>query len=178
NTRFLFNNYFKTGWRNLLRDKLFAVIKIAGLSIGLSVCMLILLYTKDEVSFDQFHENKTRIYRVIQDWKFGDNPAQTIGVTNAIVGEAFSREIPEVQTYVRANGTAVTIRKNNDVFTEQSLFVDDNFFSVFTFQVLEGNPRTALQEVNSIVLSKDMAKKYFGTTEVIGETMLIKLADD
>ena len=174
----MFTNYFKTGWRNLLRDKLFSVIKIAGLSIGLSVCMLILLYTKDEVSYDQFHENKARIFRIVQEWKFGDSPAQTIGITNSIVGESFAQEIPEIQKYARVNGTAVTIQKNHDVFTENPLFVDDNFFSVFTFRVLEGDPGTALKDINSIVLSENLAKKYFGTTDVIGETILLKVADD
>jgi len=133
------------------------------------------LYTKDEISYDQFHENKAQVYRIIQTWQFGTEPTQTIGITNAVVGESFAKEIPEIQQYVRVNGVAVTVKKNNDVFTENPLFVDDNFFSVFTFPLLEGNKRTALKDFHSVVLSKDMAKKYFGTTDVIGETMQIKL---
>src|SRR6266850_1527540 len=174
----MFTNYFKTAWRNLLRDKLFSVIKIAGLGIGLTVCMLILLYTKDEVSYDQFHENKARTYRIIQAWQFGNNPPQIIGITNSIVGESFVQEIPEIQQYVRVNGTPVTIEKDRDVFTENPLFVDDNFFSVFTFKDLAGNPGTALKDMNSIVLSRGIAKKYFGTADAIGKTMQIKLGDD
>ena len=92
-------------------------------------------------------------------WK---RPTQTIGITNAVVGESFAKEIPEVQQYVRINGVAVTVKKNNDVFTENPLFVDDNFLSVFTFPLLEGNKRTALKDPHSVVVSKDMAKKYFG----------------
>ncbi len=122
----MFKNYFKIAWRNLLRNKIFSVIKILGLSIGLTVCMLIFLYTKDEISYDQFHENKAQLYRIIQTWRFGKDPAQTIGITNAVVGESFAKEIPEVQQYVRINGVAVTVKKNNDVFTEKPLFVDDN----------------------------------------------------
>jgi len=171
----MFKNYFKIAWRNLLRNKIFSVIKILGLSIGLTVCMLIFLYTKDEISYDQFHENKAQLYRIIQTWRFGKDPAQTIGITNAVVGESFAKEIPEVQQYVRINGVAVTVKKNNDVFTEKPLFVDDNFFSLFTFPLKEGNKRTALKDLHSVVLSNDMAKKYFGTTDVTGKVMQIKL---
>jgi len=171
----MFSNYFKIAWRNLLRNKIFSVIKILGLSIGLTVCMLIFLYTKDEVSYDQFQENKTQLYRIVQDWQMGKEPAKTIGTTNGVMGETFAKEIPEVQQFVRVNGMAVTVKKNNDVFTENPLFVDDNFFSVFTFPLIEGNKRTALQDPHSVILSKDMAKKYFGTTDVTGKVMQIKL---
>jgi putative ABC transport system permease protein len=154
----MLKNYFKTAWRNLWRNKIFSAIKILGLSIGLTVCMLILLYTKDEISFDQFHENKTQIHRIVQTWQMGNDPAQTIGITNAIVGESFAKEIPEVLQYVRVNGVAVTVKKNNDVFTENPLFVDDNFFSVFTFPLLEGNKRTALKDPGAF---KRHGKKIF-----------------
>ena len=132
----MIKNYFLIAWRNLWRNKIFAGIKILGLSIGLTVCMLIFLYTKDEISYDRFHENKAQLHRIIQTWDFGDRPPQIIGITNSVVGDAFAKEIPEIQQYVRINGESVTIKKNNNVFTEQSMFVDDNFFSVFTFQLL------------------------------------------
>jgi putative ABC transport system permease protein len=172
---FMLKSYFKIAWRNLLRNKIFSVIKILGLGIGLTVCMLIFLYTKDEISYDQFQENKAQLYRIIQTWQMEKDPAQTIGITNAVVGESFAKEIPEVEQFVRVNGVAVTVKKNNNVFTENPLFVDDNFFSVFTSPLLEGNKRTALKDPHSVVLSKDMAKKYFGTTDVTGKVMQIKL---
>jgi len=92
----MIKSYFLVAWRNLWRNKTFSFIKIAGLSIGLTVCMLILLYTKDEISFDQFHENKAQLYRLTQTWKMGKEPAQKLGITNAIMGESFAKEIPEV----------------------------------------------------------------------------------
>ena len=146
-----------------------------GLSIGLTVCMLIFLYTKDEITYDRFHENKGQLFRVIQTWQMGKNPAQTIGITNGVMGETFAKEFPEVQQYVRINGVVVTTRKNNVVFTENPLFVDDNFLSVFTFPLLEGSKRTALLDPHSVVVSKDLAKKYFGTTDVTGKVMEVKL---
>ena len=174
----MIKNYFKIALRNLWRNKVFSLIKILGLSIGLTVCMLIFLYTKDEISYDQFHKNKAQLFRVIQTWQMGKEGAQTIGITNGIMGESFSKEIPEVQQFVRVNGEAVTVKKNNNVFTENPLFVDDNFFSVFTFPLSQGNKRTVLNDLHSVVLSKEIAKKYFGTEDVIGETMQIKLRDE
>src|SRR5436190_270702 len=154
----MIRNYFKTAFRNLWRNKTFSIIKILGLSIGLAVCMLIFLYTKDEVSYDQFQENKAQLYRVVQTWEMGNNPVQTIGITNGILGESFAKEIPEIQQYVRVNGVAVTVKKSNDVITENPLFVDDNFLSVFTFPLLQGSTRTALKDPHSVVLTKDMAR--------------------
>src|SRR4030095_9753797 len=158
----MIKSYFLVAWRNLWRNKIFSFIKIAGLSIGLMVCMLILLYTKDEISFDQFHQNKAQLYRLTQTWKMGKEPAQKLGITNAIMGETFAKEVPEVQQFVRMAGRTVTIKKENDVLTENPMFVDDNFFSVFTFPLVEGNKTTALRDLHSVVLSEKMAKKYFG----------------
>jgi putative ABC transport system permease protein len=173
----MIKNYFKTAFRNLWRNKTFSVIKILGLSIGLTVCMLIFLYTKDEISYDRFHKNKAQLYRIIQTVEFGKDPAQTIGITNGLLGEAFAKEIPEIQQFVRINGESVTLKKNNEVFTEQSLFVDDNFFNIFTFRVLDGNKKNALKDPHSVVISTDMAKKYFGTEDALGEMMQIKRND-
>jgi len=174
----MIKNYFRVAWRNLMRNKVFSVIKILGLSIGLAVCMLIFLYTRDEISYDQFHENKAHLYRITQTWKMGDEPPQMIGITNGIMGESFAKEFPEVQQFVRVNGVMITVKKNNEVFTENPLFVDDNFLSVFTFPLLQGSTNTALKDPHSVVLSKEMAKKYFGTTDVMGEVMKLKLDNE
>jgi len=171
----MFKNYFKIAWRSLLHNKIFSVIKILGLSIGLTVCMLIFLYTKDELTYDQFQENKGWLCRVILDMHISNQPERTIVNTNGIVGETFAKEIPEVQQFVRVDGVNVTVKKGNDVLMENPLVVDDNFFSVFSFPLVEGNKRTALHDPHAVVITKDMAKKYFGTADVIGKTMQIKL---
>ena len=175
----MIKSYFNIAWRNLWRNKFFSVIKIMGLSIGLTACILILLYTKDEISYDQFHVNKGQLYRVIQNWKIGKEDNQTIGTTNTIVGESFQNEIPEVQQCVHINGVPVTVKgKNNEVFRETPLFVDENFFTLFTFPLSEGNSKTALKGPYSAVLSKATAIKYFGTTHVIGKTMQLKINEE
>lgn len=170
-------NYFKIALRNLLRNKTFSVIKIAGLSIGLSVCMLILLYTKDEISYDRFHQKQSQLYRIAQTWKMGQEAPVMLGITNPIMGEAFKREIPEVKEFIRINEGRVTVKSGNDVFTESILFVDNNFLSAFTFPLINGTPNTALSNTNSVVLSEEVAKKYFGTTDIIGRVMQLKNND-
>lgn len=174
----MYKNYIKIGWRNAMQAKFFSLVKILGLSVGLTSCMLIFLFTKDEMSYDQFHDNKDQIYRVIQSWQFGNDPPNVIGVSNAIIGEAFAKDIPEVETFVRVNGTDVTIKKGDDTFNEVPLFVDSNFFSVFSFPLLNGNPATALTDLHSAVVSQDFAERYFGTTEAIGQPVDVKVDDE
>ncbi|HEV8507860.1 MAG TPA: ABC transporter permease [Chitinophagaceae bacterium] len=171
----MIRNYFKTAWRNIVRNKAFSIIKILGLSIGLTACMLIFLYTKDELSYDQFHKNKAQLFRIIQTLQEGNNPAQTIGITTDVIGEAFSQQIPEIRQYVRVNGLTVTIKKkNNEVLTEQGMLVDDNFFKVFSFPLVEGNKATALKDMRAVVLSRETAKKYFGTEDAVGEILQVE----
>src|SRR6476660_7972808 len=115
----MIKNYFKTAFRNLWRNKTFSVIKILGLSIGLAVCMLIFLYTKDELSYDQFHKNKAQLFRIIQNLTFGADAPETISITHPIVGETLEVKIPDVKQYVRIIGETVTTKKkNNDVLTQ------------------------------------------------------------
>lgn len=181
NPMIMYRSYFKIGWRTMVRNKLYSVIKILGLGIGLTVCMLILLYTKDEVSFDRFHEKKDQIFRIVQDWTYnmsGKDENQKMGITNAVIGEVFEKEIPEVDQMVRVNGMGVIVKKDNDVFTEHALAVDSNYFKVFSFHLIAGNPTTALNDLHSIILSKEIANRYFGTTDVLGKTMQIKVADE
>jgi putative ABC transport system permease protein len=175
NTLAMYRSYLKIAWRDLAGNKVFSLIKIMGLSLGLTTCMLIVLYTKDEFTFDQFHENKGQLYRIVQTMKFGDFPEQTIAITTPYFGEAFSKEIPEVEQYVRVNGATVTVRDEGNTQSENTLLVDENFLSVFTFPLLYGNKEAALKDPHNLVLSEDKAKQYFGTTDVIGKTMELKL---
>ena len=167
----MFKNYFKTAFRNLARNKIYSFINIAGLSLGLACAMLIMLYVKDEVSFDRFHKNAKNIYRIAK--KSKDNHEN--GTTGFLQGPRFSRNVPGIQSFVRVQGGSEDIRKGTEVREQDGiLHVDSNFFSVFTFPLLSGNPATCLKEPRSIVLSEDAAKKYFATTEAVGKVMMVK----
>ncbi|MPR34778.1 ABC transporter permease [Salmonirosea aquatica] len=173
----MIRNYMKIAWRNLARNKGFSLINIAGLSIGLTCCMLIVLYTKDEVSFDRFEENKDQLYRVkvtISDEK----ESRTIGSTNAIHGPTFKQEIPEIEAIVRTQSSTFVVKKNNELINQPILFADPNFFEVFTMPLLSGSPGTVLADIHSIVLTEQTAQKYFNTTEVVGRTLDLKIGDN
>ncbi|WP_111307287.1 ABC transporter permease [Confluentibacter sediminis] len=173
----MFKNYFKIAWRNILRSKGYAFINILGLSLGLACAMLIMLYVKDEVSYDKFHSNVDDIYRVVSEYSSGMLQGKNPN-TGYLQGPYFSENTPEINEFVRIQGASKDFKLGTDVVPEQPLNVDPNFFSMFSFPVLYGNPETCLQQPKSVVISEDLAIKYFGKTSVVGETLMVKEGED
>ena len=173
----MIRNYFKIAVRNLTRNKIFSFINIAGLSLGLTCCMLIVLYTKDEVSFDRFQENKDQLFR-IKVTMSDSRETREIGSTNTIHGPSFQQEIPEIKEIVRAQSNMFVTRKGNELLSEDVLFADNNFFTVFSMPLVAGDPKTVLANVNSIVLTEEVAEKYFNTKDAVGKTMELKIGDN
>ncbi len=172
----MLTNYLKIAWRNLVRSKVYSLINIGGLTIGLTCCMLIILYTKDEASFDQFHARKDRIYRVVVSTA-NDKETRKMGYTNAIHGPSFKQEIPEIQSVVRMQTNPFVVRKGTDVFEQDVIYTDANFFSVFSLPLLSGNPKTVLSGLNSVVITEKTAQKYFSTANAVGKTLELKIGD-
>ncbi|MES2797437.1 MAG: ABC transporter permease [Bacteroidota bacterium] len=163
-------NYLKIALRNLIINKVYSFINIAGLSIGLTCTMLIMLYVKDEVSFDMFHKDVNHIYRIVKKTKHNYN-----GNTGILQGPRLKQNVPGIKSFVRVQAGTAAIKKGTELMQEGGvLLVDTNFFSVFTFPLLSGNPIACLTEPHSIVLSEDAAKKYFATTEAVGKVMMVK----
>ncbi|KAA6430421.1 FtsX-like permease family protein [Dyadobacter flavalbus] len=172
----MIKNYLKIAFRNLTRNKVFSLINIAGLSLGLTCCMLIVLYTKDEISFDRFQEKKDHLYRIkvtISDY----TETRVIGSTNAVHGPSFKQEIPEILQIVRTQSSSFVVKKDNELLNEDILFADSNFFSVFTMPLLAGDPKTVLKDLHSIVLAEQVAEKYFNTKDAVGKTLELKIGD-
>jgi putative ABC transport system permease protein len=169
----MIKNYFIIAWRNLRKNKIFSLINIAGLSIGLACSMLILLYVKDEVSFDRFHKNVNNIYRVVTRSKHGGVEYKDSN-TGLLQGPRFAKNVPGIETFVRIQSGTEDIKKGTDIQSQDLLRVDPGFFSVFTFPLLNGNAGTCLAEPNSIVISEDFAKKQFGTTDAVGKIVMLK----
>ncbi len=171
----MFKNYFKIALRNLARNKVYSFINIAGLSLGLASAMLIILYVKDEVSYDRFHKGVDRIYRVTsQSFDKKENKIDYNSNTGYFQGPRFTSHIPELLSFVRIQSGRQDIRKGTDISSYDVLQVDSNFFSMFSFPLTEGNPKTCLKEPHSIVLSEDGAKKQFGTVDALGKTLMVK----
>jgi len=170
----MFKNYFKTAFRSLLRNRIYSLINIVGLSLGLACAMLIMLYVNDEVSFDRFHKNVSQIYRLDKQTTKDNGDLHYNSYTGYFPGPRFSARIPEIKSFVRFQPGETEIKTQIDVQSQGISYVDSNFFSVFSFPLSKGSPSKALSQPNSIVLTEDMAKKYFGKTEAMGKTMLLK----
>lgn len=174
----MLKNYIITAIRNLWRNKFFSFINIFGLSIGISCCMLIFLYAKDEVSFDRFHEKKDQIYRIVAELRTPDGKVNKESSTGMAQGPRFGANLPEIEDAVRMELTDFHVKQGAEVIEQSALFVDERFFSMFSFPLLYGDPKTALQDPHSVVLSEDLAMRYFGKTNVLGQALQLKDGKD
>ena len=172
----MINNYLKIGWRNIVKQKQFSGINIIGLSIGLAASLFILLYINNEMSYDKYHKKVDRIYRVLHAYGQKDIPNtddfQVWG--SAPVGPAMQNLFPEMEMYCRFTSPFICLLENeNQKFQEDHMiFADSSAFRMFSWPLLLGDSYSALSEPNSIVLTKPMAIKYFGTTDVLGKTII------
>lgn len=170
----MLRNYLKIAWRNLLRHKAFSAINIVGLAIGMAACLLILQYVAFELSYDNFHAKGDRIYRIRQD-RYNDGKLSTEWVAGAYAaGNSFKDAFDEIEAYVKVVGTGsvvADVRGDEQVKVEKVYFASQDFFTVFSYPLLVGDARTALLEPNTVVLSESVARKLFGTTNVLGRTM-------
>ena len=169
----MFKNYIITAVRNLWRNKFFSIVNIFGLSVGISCCMLIFLYAKDEISFDRFHQKGDHIYRLTLDMIDPKGEVSHTPSTGMMPGPSFKKNVPEIDEFVRVQFASCDIKKDKDVFSQQALWVDESFFSVFSFPIVYGDSRRPLKELHSVVISEELAKKYFGKTDVVGQTLLM-----
>ncbi|MBX3238543.1 MAG: ABC transporter permease [Chitinophagaceae bacterium] len=170
----MIKNYFKIAWRNLLKNKGYSVINILGLSIGMAVCLLIMLFVQHERSYDQYHAHANRIYRADIEIKFGNNHLD-LAVANPNFGETAKNDIAAVEDYARIRWYGgLLIKKGNENIRESHVaYADNALFSIFSFPFLDGDPKTALTEPNTIVINESIARKYFNSTQVVGKTLTI-----
>ncbi|MHA4810741.1 ABC transporter permease [Flavitalea flava] len=171
----MIKNYFKTVIRNLFRNKVFSFINITGLSIGLCSCILILLYTKDEVSYDRFHKNIDRIYQLTCDRLSTTEADKRSAIAAMVQGPAFKQDIPEVDEFVRVDKQPFVVKNDKGTFNEAGTWVDENFFSVFSFPMIDGDPKNVLADPHSVVLTDETAKKYFGSGDPTGKTLDVEI---
>ncbi len=171
----MIRNYLKIAWRGIVKNKIYSIINILGLSIGIAVCILITLFVKDEFSFDRFQKNKDVIFRLVLDDTNSKGMKSTFGDTGMIHGESFSKQIPEIESLVRIRSEMYNIKNKNEIFEQTATRVDSAFFSVFNADFIEGKPYKALGTPNSIVISEKVAKRYFGNDKAIGNTLAIEI---
>jgi ABC-type antimicrobial peptide transport system permease subunit len=169
----MLKNFLKITFRNIKKHKGFSFINIAGLSIGLTCSILIFLWVQDELSYDRFHENVDNIYRLVN--YRGDYQNRGAG-TPAPLAPALKNEIPEVVNFTRfAPIFKVVVRHNDNIFyEEQIVLADPSIFEMFSFPFTQGDASTALSDPNNVVITEEMAHKYFGNVDPIGKTLFIE----
>ena len=174
----MFKNYAIIAWRNLIKKKAYSFINIFGLGLGIASCLLIFMFVQDELSYDNYHEKKDRIYRVIHGQSAPDSkdissiyPYWVWG--NAPVGHALKSDFAEIDKLVQFSGRSdILLTYEDKMYQEDGIFfMDSTAFDVFSWPLLKGNPKTALAAPYSIVLTESTAQKYFGDEDPMGKTL-------
>jgi putative ABC transport system permease protein len=176
----MLQNYFKSAWRSMLHNRTSSLINISGLSIGIACTLLIVIFIKNELSYDRFHRDANRIFQVVLNGNM-DGQEFWAGNTPPPVGAALTSNIPEIESFTRfykPNDIVVRYEESNATekyFTEKNILaVDSNFLQLFDFKIIEGDAATALMKPGSVIITEEMAKKYFGNEGAIGKTLLMR----
>ncbi len=168
----MLQNYLKTAWRNVRKNKLFSLINILGLSIGIALCFVIMLYVQDELSYDRFHANADNIARVIFQASINGGKINE-SVIMPPVAEAMKKDFPEVQDATRLMGFGrPKVTYGDKTFKDDEFaFVDPNFFTVFSLPLIAGDSKTALSQPNAVIITQATAEKYFGQQDPLGKML-------
>lgn len=171
----MLRNYLKIAIRNLFRYKLFSFLNITGLALGIASSILILLWVQDEVSYDKLHKNFEGIYRITETQNVSNSSSQEIATTSGPLAEALKRELPEVEEATRLffSKKVLLSYEEQKFYEDKLLYADSNFFKVFNFEIIKGDPLTALSSPNSILLTEEIASKYFGKENPIGRSLTL-----
>ncbi|WP_461639639.1 ABC transporter permease [Labilibaculum euxinus] len=170
----MFKNFFITLFRNFSRNKFYTTINVVGLSVGLICTILILLFVQDELSYDKYNVNHERIIRLGSDFTLSGK-RDRVATSPLPFGPTFAEEFPEVEQFVRFQGSGRQQFKYDDkeFYEEHIAFVDSSVFTIFSFPLLKGDPKKALTQPYSIVLNETLAKKYFNSEDPIGKILLV-----
>ncbi|MBR9917641.1 FtsX-like permease family protein [bacterium] len=188
----MFKNYIKIAFRTLRKHKLYSLINIFGLTLGISCCILIYLFIQNEFSYDKFHDNAENIYRIEEinyyapkasiepnpffDTRSPENVRKSPWLPMPL-GPALKDRIPEIEKYSRFDQNSYIVASVNQSFEEEISFVESNFFEVFSFPLIQGAPESVLSEPNDMVITPQIADKYFGDVDPIGKTLTLLLSN-
>jgi len=165
--------YLLLSFRNIIRNLSFSLINISGLSIGFALSFLLLIWLQFEFSFDKFHKNAEKIYRVVTEINKEDLN-YNFAATPAPLGDILLKEIPEITDYVRFGSLGrVFVNYNNEQYWENVTLADPSIFKLFSFKLFQGEPESALRNPGSIIISQSKAKKYFGKVNPMGKTIFL-----
>ncbi|HMB89349.1 MAG TPA: ABC transporter permease, partial [Rhodothermales bacterium] len=170
----MLKNYLKIAFRTLKRHTGYTFINVMGLAVGMACCLLILLYIQDELGYDRFHDNADRIVRVIREVQDNDGTWRGRAATPYLLQPLIREEFPQVEQAVRLAETSQVVRYDDQQFTEDDFFfADSTVFDVFSFDFIQGDPATALNQPFSVVITAPTAYKYFGEADPLGQTLTV-----
>src|SRR6187551_1518676 len=173
----MFRNYFKIALRYLMRYKTYTAINILGLAVGITCCVLIMLFVRSEFSYDRFNTKADRIYSVWQEEKFqGQDFVNT--VTPIPMGPAMQSSLPEIEAMCRVYQTNTLIKIGNNSFNENITIVDPTLFKIFDFKLLQGSRSDPFPTINSVIVTPAVAKKYFDNINVVGKSFEMQVGDE
>ncbi len=168
----MLKNYLKIAWRNLIKNKAFTFINIAGLTIGMASAALILLWVQNEVSYDQFHAKKDRLYTMYNRAVFDGN-LWCWNTTPKIMGPTLKSDLPQIEETARINGASFLLTVGDKKIVEGGSFTDPGFLTMFSFPLVKGDPKTALSKPYSMVITEKLAKKMFGDADAMGKVIKV-----
>jgi len=169
----MIKNYLKIAFRNIKKHKGYSLINISGLAIGIAVCLFILLWVRDELSYDRFHTNIDNLFRVTEEQHYTDGTIFPVAVTPELIGPGLKADYPDVVEFARFRILSRTLVNSGDkqFYEDGFAFADPAFFRMFSFPLLKGSPQTVLTNMSQVVVSEEVAEKYFGKENPIGKTL-------
>ena len=174
----LYQNYYKTSFRTILRNKLFSSINVFGLAISMCVALLLIAFFMEVRSFDSFHRNSDRIFRVNNVLKEGDGTPYNYASTSVLTSQKITENINGIEQLTNIHkGFNKDISYNNKTIPLRGFWADENFFKIFSFELISGNPVTALKDPNSLVLTESSSMRIFNTTDALGKMVRVDTSD-
>jgi putative ABC transport system permease protein len=174
----MFKNYFKVAFRSLVKQKVYTIINVLGLSVGVASCLLITMFVVDEFSYDKFHQEADNIYKIVLERKY-PNHITNYAVIPHSYADVIVRDFPEVEQTVKMSGAInnVNVNYTNEKqeakqFEENFIMAaDSNFFDVFSIKLLQGDPKKVLIKPTDMIVTEETARRYFGESQAIGKTL-------
>src|SRR5215217_5715479 len=175
----MLKNYFKVAVRYLFKHKGYTSINIFGLAVGVASCILIMLFVKSEWSYDRFHTKSDRLYRVWMQENYGTDKIYTDIATPIPLGPAIKENMPDVVEFSRVNSFSSNVKAINQTASNENIdMVDIAFFKIFDFELTQGNRNNPFPTANSIIITKEKAKKYFGNTNPVGQNLELQMGEE
>ncbi len=173
----MLKNYIKVSCRNLVKYKVFSMINISGLAVGMTGCILAFIFVRHELSYDRFHKNLNQIYRITRDWVRNSGDVWRTTSSGHRLAQYLSEDFPEIKNTVRLAPRSVTINHKNILFREKVLYTEPSFFEIFSFSLEAGDRKTILKEPFTGIITRDLGAKYFGKADPVGRVLSISGKD-